>query len=332
MARLRSTSSSSAPRRPAPPPSSTCSGPTPSFCLPEGKELPYFVVPKHAYYDSPAEFFADAFERRGEEQLCGTVTPQYLYGALLGPERAAEAPSSPETVIPRRIHDAYPDAKLIAILRDPSARARSHHRMSVMRGIEDRPFDVAIDELLEPGALAESRARPDETNGYVVLGEYGRLLQGYFDVFPREHLLVLFQDELERDPTAVCAAVFAFLGVDPGFRPPNLGRRYHDGGTHRRFAWLDLTTWQRAARRSAALRGLWQRAPSSLRLGTLKRFNLAARRLFLWNRVPVDTAAEPDPPSAETLAGLRAHYREDEQRLQELLGAAPPWAEPGREA
>ncbi len=298
----------------------------PELCLPEGKELPYFVTPKHPYYESAAEFFADAFERRGEGQLCGTVSPQYLYGALLGPDRAAGASDSPETAIPGRIHDAYPGAKLIAILRDPVARARSHHRMSVMRGIEQRTFDAAIEELLEPGALAESRLRPDETNGYVVLGEYGRLLGGYLDVFPREQLLVLFQGDLERGPAAVCGTIFAFLGVDPGFRPPNLGSRYHDGGSHRRFAWLDLTSWQRAARRSARLSGLWQRLPRSARRRALKRFNLVSRRLFLWNRVPVDTEAEPDTPSAETLTRLRAHYREDEARLRELLGTPPPWA------
>jgi hypothetical protein len=300
----------------------------PELCLPEGKELPYFVTPKHAYYGSPAEFYADAFGHRGEGQLCGTVTPQYLYGALLGPDRSATAAETPETTIPTRIRDAYPGAKLIAILRDPVTRARSHHRMSTMRGIERRPFDVAIDELLEPAALAESRARPDETNGYVVLGEYGRLLGGYFDVFPREQLLVLFQGQLEEDPGAACAAVFAFLGVDPEFRPPNLGRRYHDGGSRRRFAWLDTTAWQRAARRSSLLSGLWRRLPRSLRRRILKRFNLATRRLFLWNRVAADAAAEPDAPSAETLARLRAHYREDEARLRDLLGTPPPWADP----
>lgn len=300
----------------------------PELCLPEAKELPYFVTPKHAYYESAAEFFADAFEHRGEGQLCGTVTPQYLYGALLGPDRSADGSDSPETTIPTRIRDAYPDARLIAILRDPVARARSHHRMSVMRGLEQRPFDVAIEQLLEPAALVKSRARPDETNGYVVLGEYGRLLGGYLDVFPREQLLILFQGQLEQDPGAVCATVFAFLGVDSAFRPPNLGRRYHDGGSHRRFAWLDLTTWQRAARRSELLSGLWQRAPRSLRRRILKRFNLTSRKLFLWNRVSVDTAAEPDTPSAEMLTRLRAHYREDEVRLGKLLGTPPPWGEP----
>jgi hypothetical protein len=304
----------------------------PELFLPAGKELPYFVAPKHTYYESPTEFFADAFASCNGAQLCGTVTPQYLYGALLGPDaqRVTAPPGISEKAIPERIRDAYPEAKLIAILRDPVARARSHHRMSTMRGFERRAFDTAIDELLEPDALAESRARPNETNNYVVIGEYARLLRGYFEVFPREQLLVLFQDQLEGDPEAACASVFAFLGVDPGFRPPNLGKRYHDGGSRRRFAWLDISTWQRRARDSAALRGLWRRVPRSLRLRVLRRFNLTSRRLLLWNRVPVEAGAEPDPPRPETLARLRDHYRDDGGQLRELLGAVPPWEEPER--
>jgi len=304
----------------------------PGLCLPEGKELPYFVVPEHAYYESSAEFFADAFRHRGDGQLCGTVTPQYLYGALLGPdsERIPLPPGESEAAIPSRIHDAYPEAKLIAILRDPLTRARSHHRMSTMRGFESRSFDAAIDELLDPDALAESRAKPNEVNGYVVLGEYARLLHGYLDVFPREQLLVLFQDQLERDPAAVCATVFGFLGVDAGFRPPNLGRRYHDGGARRRFAWLDLTRWQQAARRSTTLKRAWRGLPSSLRLRFLTRYTLTSRRLLFWNRVPVEAGSDPDPPNPETLVRLRAHYEEDEARLQEQLGATPPWAASAR--
>jgi hypothetical protein len=305
----------------------------PELCLPEGKELPYFVTPEHAYYGSPGEFFADAFAGRDPGQRRGTVTPQYLYGALLGPdsERIALPPGESEAAIPRRIRDAYPEAKLIAILRDPVTRARSHHRMSAMRGFESRSFDAAVDELLTPEALAASRMKPSEVNGYVVLGEYARLLRGYLAVFPREQLLVLFQDQLERDPASVCASVFGFLGVDPGFRPPNLGRRYHDGGTRRRFAWLDLTRWQQAARRSTALKRLWRGLPPSLRLRFLTRYTLTSRRLLFWNRVPVEAGSDPDPPSAETLARLRAHYGADEAELRELLGAAPPWATGERE-
>lgn len=294
----------------------------PQVFLPEGKELPYFVTPTHAYYDSAAEFFAEALRGREPGQRCGTVTPQYLYGTMVGDPEAARPE---ETAIPRRIRDAYPEVKLIAILRDPVARARSYHRMSRMRGHEQRPFDLAIAELLEPAALAESRARPNVGNSYVVLGEYGRLLQGYFDVFPREQLLVLFHEDLERDPAAVCATVFAFLGVDPCFSPPNLGRRYNEKGGRRRFAWMDLTVWQHRLARSALLRGLWQRTPRSLRRRILKWFDLAVWRLFLWNRVPSEEA-DPDLAGEEAPARLREHYRDDEQHLRELLALTPPWA------
>jgi hypothetical protein len=304
----------------------------PELYLPESKELPYFAVPRHDYYSSAAEFYADAFRRRGEGRLCGTVTPQYLYGALLGPQPGQAAPAGPsETIIPSRIRDAYPEARLIAILRDPVARARSYHRMSRMRGHEHRPFDLAIEQLLEPDALAESRAGPRVNNSYVVLGEYARLLQGYFDAFPREQLLVLFHEDLERDPATVCERAFAFLGVDPGFRPPNLGRRYNEGASRRRVGWLDLTRWQGAAARSTTLRGLWRRVPRSLRRRILTWFKLATWRLFLWNRVPAEDAG-PDPAGAETLTRLRAHYSEDERQLRELLGVTPPWAHGVREA
>ena len=71
------------------------------------------------------------------------------------PARKRRAPPSPRrAIIPDRIRDAYPEAKLIAILRDPVARARSYHRMSRMRGHERRSFDLAIEQLLEPDALA----------------------------------------------------------------------------------------------------------------------------------------------------------------------------------
>jgi hypothetical protein len=247
-----------------------------------------------------------------------------------GPAEQASSPEAAEREIPSRIRGACPEARLIAILRDPVARARSQYRMLRLKEREHRSFDAAIEEQLRPQALAESRARPDAMHeSYVVLGEYGRLLAGYLDVFPREQLLVLFHEDLERDPAAVCRRAFAFLGVDPSFRPPNLGRRYNEGAGRRRLSWLDPVEWQRATARSAALRGIWRTLPRSSRRLVLRRFDRAAWRLFLWNRA-ADGGARPEPGSAgeETLARLRAHYRKDGQRLSTLLGASPPWHEP----
>ncbi len=275
----------------------------PALHLPEGKELPYFVTAEHAYYQSPAEFYTDAFQDRGPGQLCGTVTPQYLYGTLLGPQAQRIGSGSPEKDIPSRIRDAYPEARLIAILRDPVARARSYHRMSTMRGQERRPFDLAIDELLRPEALSESRARPTVKNSYVVLGEYARLLEGFFDVFPREQLLVLFHDDLERDPAAVCEAVFSFLGVDPGFRPPNLGRRYNEKG---RAPALRLDGPDEMAAGRLALGN--PETPLAfgahiLRLRTLKRFDVASGGSSSGTASPSTRRPTPTPPARRRSPG-----------------------------
>ena len=42
-----------------------------------------------------------------------------------------------------RIRATVPDVKLIAVLREPIARAQSHHRMVVHRGRESRSFEEA---------------------------------------------------------------------------------------------------------------------------------------------------------------------------------------------
>ena len=61
---------------------------------------------------------------------------------------------------------------------------------------------LIIDEAqnLEPEALEDARRIPRESAGYVVWGEYGRILDGYLDVFGPDQLLVLFSDDLQRAP------------------------------------------------------------------------------------------------------------------------------------
>ena len=88
-----------------------------------------------------------------------------------------------ESTVPSRIHERLPHVRLIAILRDPVARAISHHQMAVMNGLDKRTFNDAIDELLRPESLRDARQHPQETTGYVAWGEYGRILAAYFDVF-----------------------------------------------------------------------------------------------------------------------------------------------------
>jgi hypothetical protein len=59
--------------------------------------------------------------------------------------------------VPLRVRDSIPEARLVAILRNPAQRAFSHWWMKRSRGLEDLSFEAAIDDnlaRLESAALS----------------------------------------------------------------------------------------------------------------------------------------------------------------------------------
>ncbi len=159
----------------------------PEIALPSGKEWPFFS--HDPIYERGWGAYLESLAGNGgvsdPARSWGTVTPQYMVGGVLNTTLDPLAAGYDERTVPRRMHERLPDVRLVAILRDPVARAVSHHRMVVRRGGELRSFDEAIDELLAPAALEEARRRPAESSGYVVWGEYGRILAGYLGPSPR---------------------------------------------------------------------------------------------------------------------------------------------------
>jgi hypothetical protein len=296
----------------------------PDLCLPAAKEVPYFSHNAN-YGQDWAAYLRQAFAFADPDCRWGTVTPHYMYGGICDAARQSDGPpsESDERTVPRRIRDRLPDVRLIAILRDPVERARSHHAMAALNGWDSRPFAQAVQELLEPDALISSRRTPDETTGYVVWGEYGRILAGYLDAFSREQLLILFTTELRDDPESVLRRVFEFLTVDPEFIPDNLGTNYRQGGASRRFRWLDLNDVQSAASSSAVARRLWHALPEPARRRVDTRFDRLNYLLGLWNRRSRTPDAESD---AATDRALREHYAHDAARISELLGVVAPWS------
>jgi hypothetical protein len=231
-------------------------------------------------------------------------------------------------VIPERIRSTAPDVKLIAVLRDPVARAVSGYRMMVKKDAETRTFAEAIEELLRPEALEAARQDPRADSSHVVRGEYGRILAGFFEVFPGEQIKAVFSDELEREPERVVREIFEFIGVDAEFVPPNLRQRYHAGGG-RRFEWLDLARLENRMYGSRVIRAIWYRIPGRIREFVYRHFRRTRFRVYQWNIDPRDVEFEVDP---STEAALRRHYEQDGRVLSELLGRELPWAEAGSPA
>lgn len=268
----------------------------PEVAVPPEKEAPFFTeaaVEPGSWRAYLEDFFARADERR----RWGTVTPQYM--------------SRPG--VARRIAEVMPDCRLVAVLRHPVARALSHHQMIVKRDGDDRPADVAVAEALERAALEAARHDPAtaerEECGYVVRGEYGRVLGDYLDVFPKEQLLVVFLDEMEADPLRTWTLVADHLRIDATWVPPRLEVRRHVGGTERK------VTGVYALKRSALARAAWHLVPAVPRRRVRFWFDQ-------WNVRPSVTAPVLAP---DLEAQLRDHFRSDVARLEALIDRPVPW-------
>jgi hypothetical protein len=150
------------------------------------------------------------------------------------------------------------------------------------------------------------------TDCYLVTGEYARMWQQFAAYFPREQFLVLFTDDLEQRPQFVLDSSLTFLGLAPGFSPPNLGKRYYVGGSRRRFGWL-LPTVQKIW----PLRRLWRGLSPDV------------KRAMLWwfrTQVAVNREAPPELPS-DLRRRLVEFYRPDVLALEVFIGQKVPWEE-----
>lgn len=269
----------------------------PQLHLPPEKEAPFFSVDTR--YESGLEaYLNEFFSGAPTDQLWGKATPQYM-----GDVR-----------VPQRMAEIFPNVKLIALLRDPVDRAISHFKMSVRRARDTRSFDEAVTQQLTPSALIHSRAlqptAENEKNCYVVWGEYGRILAEYLRWFPRDQLLVMFTTDLAANPRSAYLKVCEFLEIDQGWTPPNLGKRYHIGGTRRKYPRLEQLTKNRGVK--SVLRWLPAKQLRQLR--------------YWYEQWSVDSKGDDDiVVSKETRWAMQRHYASDTLLLRDLLSVTPPW-------
>lgn len=111
-----------------------------------------------------------------------------------------------------RIHDAVPDARLIAVLRDPIDRAHSNWTHLHSAGLEpESDFRQACAQ--ENRRLAAGWA---QFWGYLSQGRYGEQLQHLYSVFPRDQVLLLMYRDLRERPNQTLDQVCDFLGIATG--------------------------------------------------------------------------------------------------------------------
>jgi hypothetical protein len=128
---------------------------------------------------------------------------------------------------PDRIKTIVPDARLIALVRNPVERAVSHYQHEVRLGHETRSFERALadeDVMLEREAarLAIDTSFEHQHHSYRARGRYAEQLDRYHHTFPRDRILILDSAELYDDPVAAVQRGYTFLGIDHDFEPSRL--------------------------------------------------------------------------------------------------------------
>jgi hypothetical protein len=304
----------------------------PQLHMPPEKEVYFFNIDRN--FARGLDWYRETVTRDAPAgAVCGEATAEYLSGIpyVEGAEDRDRAPADAaaadlrtiEETIPRRIAQALPDVRLICVLRDPVERAHSHHRMMALGGVDSRSFETAVEELMEPEALARSRVARTRLNGYVVNGEYARLLGGYLRVFPREQLKAIFSDDLQERPAETLADLFDFIGVDPEFVPDNVGTRYREAAVRQRIPGLNLVTFQTGLARRDVARKLWRALPDRPRNAIDRAYNVVNYRVEMWNALRGEASDDDIPPAVRER--LESHYRADSEALAELLGREAPW-------
>jgi len=160
----------------------------PDICIPI-KEIHFFSRPR---YEKGIEWYEEHFRKCKRGSVCGEFSTSYLYS-----DSAAE-----------RIKKDYPEAKIIAIVRNPITRALSQYGNAIKGGEIPETMPFAEYYKTETSVLEQ--------------GLYARQLERYFSRFPREQILVMVYEDNRKDPQAFIRNVYEFLGVRADFVPSML--------------------------------------------------------------------------------------------------------------
>lgn len=233
----------------------------PDICLAKGKEAHWFDDAQVQREGVSAARLAERFAHHAGESLLLDATPSYLY-----------LPGCIEA-----LHRHNPDVRVIAVLRDPAERARSHYEYERQRGVEAGSYWQALQQ--ETRRLAADRnplatGSPARISSFRDRGRYSKQVGRLLEWFP--DALVLSFGELVEDSENTARRITEHLRVAPfpssealqwlnarqTVRRPSvldgLVRRTLRDDMH---ATEDLLGWQRGSLARSRLGVRWQRRP-----------------------------------------------------------------------
>ena len=165
--------------------------------------------------------FSEGKRVDGHRTITGEASPSYLF----------------DPQVPERMAQVVPEARLIALLRNPVDRAYSHYQMEVRRGKEARTFEQATQE--EMTSVEGQGNTVDVPHAYLRRGLYAEQLERFSFFANRERLLVVKSENFFARRLEILERVLRFLRLPPfeSTLAPPAGRATYepmDPGTRRR--------------------------------------------------------------------------------------------------
>lgn len=166
----------------------------PEVFMSQPKELNYFNL----NYERGAAWYSSHFTENGFKAY-GEISPVYMN----------------DPAVCERIKNTTPDSIIFAVLRDPFERTMSHLLMEYQTtygSISDFNVDNA-------------KKLVAESNKYIERSLYYKALAPYFEKFDEKRILIMFFEDVKKDPSGFLRKMFGALGVSPDFIPSVLDKQ-----------------------------------------------------------------------------------------------------------
>jgi len=276
----------------------------PRIYMPELKEpwyfasdmVPRFQPPRSAAPLKTLDEYRSLFADARPEQRIGEASSSYLLS------RTAAA----------RIAEVRPDARIIAILREPASFLRSLHLQLLRTHVEnqqDLRRAISLEGARREGKKVPRRSHRPQLLLYSDHVRYVEQLRRYHEAFPPEQVLVLIYDDFRRDNEGTVRTVRRFLGVEEDSpvevkdaNPTNARMR-----SQQIDELLNVVSVGRGPVSRAVKAGLKVVMPSELR----------GRAIALTQRHLVN--GTPRPPDEELMLELRRRFKGEVVALGEYL-------------
>jgi hypothetical protein len=140
--------------------------------------------------------FKPGTKRGGRRTITGESSPVYLS----------------DKQVPQRVAEVVPEARLIALLRNPVDRAYSHYQQAVRAGRVRLSFEQVIEAEISHGRSKRFLAR----------GIYVDQLKRWHQVFDREQLLVLKSEDFFSTTQDTLKRILTFLDLSEWWEPDHV--------------------------------------------------------------------------------------------------------------